>query len=109
MKSQNKTQHTNIPWLHNSLNQFQYEELFDLSSQMKQKFNKELYNYLSKMLDQPIMEKLSLNNSIDTLIESMISNNGYDKYCSNCNKKGIENWKQACLKCRSRLPTLSEL
>lgn len=101
MKSQNEIQHTNIPWLHNSLNRLQYEELFDLSSQMEEEFNKELHNYLSKILDQLCMEKLSSNNSINTLIESMISNNGYDKYCSNCNEKDIENRKQVCPKCRS--------
>ncbi|GBC22372.2 hypothetical protein GLOIN_2v1770734 [Rhizophagus irregularis DAOM 181602=DAOM 197198] len=87
MKSQNEIQHTNIPWLHNSLNRLQYEELFDLSSQMEEEFNKELHNYLSKILDQLCMEKLSSNNSINTLIESMISNNGYDKYCSNYESK----------------------
>ncbi|GES81472.1 hypothetical protein GLOIN_2v1770734 [Rhizophagus clarus] len=45
-------------------------------------------NYIDRrfntvILNQLCIEKLSSNNSIDTFIGSMMSNNGYDKYCLN--------------------------
>ena len=83
MELQNEIQHTTIPWLHDSLNRLQYEELFDISPQMEREFNKEFHDYLSKILNELCTEKLSLINNIDALIENMMSNNGYDKYCLN--------------------------
>ncbi|RHZ65134.1 hypothetical protein Glove_319g192 [Diversispora epigaea] len=107
--SQNKMQQINDPWLYNSLTKLQYEGLFDFSSQMQQEFNHELYNYLTKIIEQLCDEKLSTTNNIDALIENTLFNNSHKKYCSNCNEKNIENRKQNCPKCQSQLSTVTEL
>ncbi|RHZ80675.1 hypothetical protein Glove_132g173 [Diversispora epigaea] len=107
--SQNKVQQINDPWLYNSLTKSQYEGLFDFSSQMQQEFNHELYNYLTEIIEQLCDEKLSTTNNIDALIENTLFNNSHKKYCSNCNEKNIENRKQNCPKCQSRLPTINQL
>lgn len=109
IESQNKIQHTDIPWLNRHLTKLDYEELFDLSPQMQKEIDKELYIYLSEIIDLLCKEKSALTNEIDILMENIISNNGHNKYCSNCNEKNIENRKQTCPKCRFRLPTLIEL
>jgi hypothetical protein len=38
-----------------------------------------------------------------------VSNNGFNKYCLNCNEYNIENKKQNCPKCKTKLPKLKEL
>ncbi|RHZ77086.1 hypothetical protein Glove_186g18 [Diversispora epigaea] len=50
----------------------QCEDLFNLSSQMQQEFNHELYNYLTKIIEQLCGEKLSATNNIDALIENTL-------------------------------------
>ncbi|RHZ53903.1 hypothetical protein Glove_433g27 [Diversispora epigaea] len=109
MDSQNKIQHTNNPWLHNSLTKSQYENLFNLTPEMQQELNCELYNYLNEIIDQLCNEKVTTINNVDSIIESMSSNNSQSKYCSNCKERNIDNRKQTCPKCRFKLPTLSEL
>ncbi|RHZ45067.1 hypothetical protein Glove_692g38 [Diversispora epigaea] len=50
----------------------QCKDLFNLSFQMRQEFNHELYNYLTKIIEQLCGEKLSATNNIDALIENTL-------------------------------------
>jgi len=108
MDSKNELQHECDPWLHKSLTQLQYEELFDITPQMQQKFDNELHLYLNEIINKLNEEKLQPTNNIDNLIEN-ISNVGSSKYCLNCNERNIENRKKTCPKCHSSLSTLAEL
>src|SRR6185369_752241 len=65
MEPQNEMQCSNTPWLHNSLNRLQYEELFNISPQMGEEITKELHIYLSEILDLLCGEKLSSTNAIE--------------------------------------------
>ena len=90
MDSKNELQHECNPWFHKSLTQLQYEELFDITPQMQQKFDNELHLYLNEIINKLNEEKLQPTNNIDNLIEN-ISNVGSSKYCLNCNERNIEN------------------
>jgi hypothetical protein len=109
MESSYQVQHINNPWVYDNLNKQQYKELFELSPGMQEEIDKELFIYLSEILGQLNEEKLSSTNVINTLMTNRVSKNGFDKYCSNCNEYNIENKKQCCPKCKSKLPTLGEL
>ncbi len=76
---------------------------------MQDVMNKELHIYLSETLDLLCEEKLSITNSIDSLIVNIGSNNYYNKQCPSCKEQNIDNRKQFCPKCRARLPILAEL
>jgi len=52
MDSKNELQHECDPWLHKSLTQLQYEELFDITPQMQQKFDNELHLYLNEIINK---------------------------------------------------------
>jgi hypothetical protein len=109
MEPSNKVQHISNPWVYNSLNEQQYEELFELSPEMQEEIDKELYTYLSEILGLLYKEKLNSTNVIDILIENNESNNRFSKYCPNCNEQNIQNRKQNCPSCNAKLPTLGEL
>lgn len=109
MESNNEIQHKDNPWMHNSLSEQQYEELFDFSPEMQEEIDKELYTYLSEILDLLREEKNNSTNVIDALIENNVSNNGFSKHCRNCNEQNIQNRKKNCPHCKAKLPTLEEL
>jgi len=109
MASQNRIQHTDSPWAYYSLNRIQYEELFDVNPQMQEVIDKELYNYLTDILNLLSKEKLSSPNTIDSLVASTGINITDMKECPNCHQQNIENRKKICPKCKTRLPTLSEI
>jgi len=108
MASQNKIQHTDSPWAY-SLDRLQYEELFDISPPMQEVIDKELYIYLTEILDLLSEEKSSSTNVIDSLITSTATNINSMKECPSCNQQNIENRKQVCPTCGMRLPTLGEI
>ncbi len=101
MLSQNKIQHTDSPWAYHSLNKLQLEELFDVNSQMQEAINKELYNYLTNILNLLFEEKLSSTNAIDSLIASTGTNITNMKECPNCHQQNIENRKKKCPICKT--------
>src|SRR5690242_2671340 len=105
----NKIQHTNLPWTYNSLDRSQYEELFDVSPQVQKVFDEELYAYLTNILNLLIEEKLSANDTIDSLISSIGTNITCMKICSSCNRQNIENRRRKCPECGMQLPTLAEM
>jgi len=109
MEPCNETQHINNPWVYNSLNEQQYKELFELSPEMQEEIDKELYTYLSEILGLLCKEKSNSTNVIDVLVENNESNNRFSKYCPNCNEQNIQNRKQNCPSCNAKLPTLGEL
>ncbi|CAG8608328.1 9857_t:CDS:2 [Diversispora eburnea] len=109
MISQNKIQHTNSPWIFNSLNRLQYEELFEINLQMQDVLDRELYSFLSEIFNLLSEEKSSVINTIDSLIASAETNITSMKQCLNCHQKNIENRKQTCPKCKIWLLTLAEI
>ena len=76
---------------------------------MQKEIDNELYNYLTEIFNQLYEEKSSSTNIIDTYIINKILNNKFSKYCLSCNKKNIENKKQTCPDCKTKLLTLEEL
>src|SRR3954453_21377807 len=50
--SKNESQHEYDPWLHKSLSQLQYKELFDLTPQMQQEFDNQLHLYLNEIINK---------------------------------------------------------
>ncbi|RHZ86479.1 hypothetical protein Glove_50g125 [Diversispora epigaea] len=110
MSSQNKLQHTDLPWMYDSLNKLQYEELFDVSPQMQEVIDIELHKYLADVLNFLSKEKSSsTTNTIDSLIASTVTNIANMKMCLSCDQQNIENRKKTCPKCGARLPTLAEI
>ncbi|KAF0467586.1 hypothetical protein F8M41_025984 [Gigaspora margarita] len=109
MASQNKIQHTNLPWLYLSFSKSQYEEIFDVSPEMQKVINEELYAYLAEVLVLLSEEKLSSTNTIDSLVASMPINASRIKSCSGCNLQNIENRKRLCPRCGMQLPTLTKI
>ncbi|CAG8530714.1 3792_t:CDS:2, partial [Scutellospora calospora] len=105
----NKIQYTNSSWAYNSFDRSQYEELFDVSSQIQKVLDEELNAYHSEVFNLLVKEKLSSNNLIDSLISSIEINITNMKICSSCNQKNIENQKRICPKCGKQLLTLAEL
>ena len=86
----------------------QYENLCSITSEMQEVIDKELYTYLSEIIDLLREEKSSSINNIDSLIDNTGSSERCSKKCPNCNELDIDNRKQVCPKCRTRLPTLAE-
>ena len=108
MASHNKIQHTDSPWAY-SLDRLRYEELYDISSEMQDAIDEELYTYVFEILTLLSDEKLSATNTIDSIIADAATNINSMKKCPNCNQQNIENRKQVCPTCRMRLPTLTEM
>jgi hypothetical protein len=108
----NYDQNNNIqitdPWLYSEFIQKQYEELFYLTSDMKNEIHKELTNYLSIILEELCIEKNQEKNTIDELVHHQ-SQTGYKKKCSNCQTSNIDNKKRVCPTCRNKLPTIAEI
>src|SRR6185312_686569 len=100
---------TNTPWASSSLNRLQYENLFSITSEMQEVIDKELYTYLSEIIELLCEEKLSSVNNINSFIDNTGSSERCSKKCPSCNELDIDNRKQVCPKCRTRLPTLAEL
>ncbi|RHZ87942.1 hypothetical protein Glove_28g32 [Diversispora epigaea] len=78
----NNIQATIDPWLYSELTPLQYEELYDLTFDMKSEIHKELVKYLSTILKELCLEKKQATNSIDNAV---------------------------CPKCNAKLPTISEI
>lgn len=108
----NYDQNNNIqitdPWLCSELTQKQYEELFYLTSDMKNEIHKELTSYLSIILEELCIEKNQEENMIDELVHNQ-SQTGYKKKCSVCQTSNIDNKKRVCPTCRNKLPTIAEI
>ncbi|RIB04524.1 hypothetical protein C2G38_2048366 [Gigaspora rosea] len=110
MSSQNRIQHiTNSTWAYNSLNILQYEELFEISPQMQEVVDKELYDYLDNLLNLLSQEKSSSINTIDTLVASTGTKITNMKVCPSCHKREIENRRKVCPDCGTRLPILAKI
>ena len=71
---------------------------------MQEEIDKELYTYLSEILDLLCEEKNNSTNVIDTLIENNASNDGFSKHCHKCNEQNIQNRKKNCPCCKSKIP-----
>lgn len=108
MASHNKIQYTDSPWAY-SLDRLRYEELYDISSEMQDAIDKELYTYVFDILTLLSDEKLSATNTIDSIIADAATNINSMKKCPNCDQQHIENRKQVCPACKMRLPTLTEM
>ncbi len=108
----NYDQNNNIqitdPWLYSELTQKQYEELFYLTSGMKNEIHKELTNYISIILEELCIEKNQEENKIDELVHNQ-SQTGYKKKCSVCQTSNIDNKKRVCPTCRNKLPTIAKI
>ena len=76
---------------------------------MQEAINKELYNYLTNILNLLFEEKLSSTNAIDSLIASTGTNITNMKECPNCHQQNIENRKKKCPICKIQLPTLTDI
>ena len=72
------------PWLSSEPSREQYEELFSLTSDMKNEIYEELTNYLTIILEELCIEKNQETNVIDELIHQ--SRMGYTK-CSACQRQ----------------------
>jgi len=55
MASHNKIQYTDSPWAY-SLDRLRYEELYDISSEMQDAIDKELYTYVFDILTCYLMK-----------------------------------------------------
>ncbi|RIB00030.1 hypothetical protein C2G38_2235955, partial [Gigaspora rosea] len=109
MAPQNKIQNNDLTWTCDSLDRSQYDELFDVNTQMQKVIDEELHLYLNEILNLLFEEKLSNTNSIDSLIASTGTKITNMKKCPKCGQKNIENRKKICPKCEARLPTLAEI
>ncbi|RIB22253.1 hypothetical protein C2G38_2174373 [Gigaspora rosea] len=109
MDPQNRIQYTNLPWVLSSFSRHQYEDLFEITSEMQEAIDQELNNYLAEILELLCKEKSSTTNAIDSLVANIGSSSRCDKRCLNCGEQSIDNRKQLCPKCKTRLPTLAEL
>ncbi|CAG8724076.1 4403_t:CDS:1, partial [Racocetra fulgida] len=89
------------PWLYSELTQEQYQNLFYLSSEMTNEINQELYKYLQIIIDELI------NNLIIKLMKNS-EQVGFIKKCLNCQTSNINNKKQLCPNCNTKLPTISK-
>ncbi|KAF0527782.1 hypothetical protein F8M41_013422 [Gigaspora margarita] len=87
MTLQNRIQHSNLPWACKSLSRFQYEELFDINSQMQEIVNKELHTYLAKILNLLSEERSSSTNIINFSIASTMTKTTNMKMCLEIQKK----------------------
>jgi len=110
MDPQNYIQYTTgTPWAFDSFNSLQDKNFFEITLEMQEVIDQELYTYLTEILELLCEEKLSATNEIDSLVASTSSSSRCDKQCPNCGERNIENRKQICPKCKARLPALSEL
>src|SRR5581483_8619962 len=91
MELQNYMQHTNTPWASSSLNRMQYENLFSITSEMQEVIDKELYTYLSEIIELLCEEKLSAVNNINFFIDNTGSSECCSKKCPSCNELDIDN------------------
>ncbi|RHZ45106.1 hypothetical protein Glove_691g8 [Diversispora epigaea] len=96
------------PWLHFEPSKKQYEELFDLSSGMKNEIHEELTNYLTIILEELRIEKNQEKNMIDELVHYQ-NQTGYMKKCSVCQTSNIDNKKWVYPKCHNKLLIISEI
>ncbi|KAF0400553.1 hypothetical protein F8M41_009554 [Gigaspora margarita] len=96
------------PWLYSELTQEQYKSLFYLNLEMKNKIDQELHKYLQIIIDELIEEK----NQPSSLINKLMNNNkqtGFIKKCLVCQTSNINNKKQLCSNCNTKLPIINEL
>ncbi|RIB25522.1 hypothetical protein C2G38_2165677 [Gigaspora rosea] len=81
----------------------------DPQNQMQEAIDQELNNYLAEILELLCEEKSSTTNAIDSLVANIGSSSSCNKRCLKCGEQSIDNRKQLCPKCKTRLPTLAEL
>ncbi|RHZ88894.1 hypothetical protein Glove_20g27 [Diversispora epigaea] len=84
-------------------------KIFDISPQIQDTLDKELYNFLFEIVYLLSEEKSSITNIIDSLIASTGTNVTNMKQCPNCHQKNIKNQKQTCPKYKTRLPILAKI
>ncbi|RIB22101.1 hypothetical protein C2G38_2296948 [Gigaspora rosea] len=101
MALQNRIQHTNLPWVCQSLSRSQYEELFDISFRMQEIVDKELHAYLAEILNLLSAERSSSTNIIDSFVASTTTNTTNMKMCLGCGRQNIENRKRICPECKT--------
>ena len=97
------------PWLYQSLNQLQIEELFDITSAMQSVIDQELNDYLAIVLAEACTEKNSDKNIIDELASKRNATIGRQKKYDNCGKNELENVRHICPHCNKKLKTLTEI
>ncbi|CAG8812411.1 16854_t:CDS:1, partial [Racocetra fulgida] len=69
--------------------------------------NQELYKYLQIIIDELINKKNQTNNLITKLMNNS-EQVRFIKKCLNCHTSNINNKKQLCPNCNTKLPTISE-
>jgi len=104
----NQIQALKDPWLYETLNSSQIEELFTITPEIQELLDQQLYNYLSIIICEASEEKNQMINPIDDLVDIHSSNIGKQKRCSKCGMKEIKNLKRNCPQCNTPLPMLSE-
>jgi len=74
---------------------------------MQSLLDKELYDYLSIVLDEACVEKKNDTNLIDSLVAECSGTTNKQKKCYSCGKSAIENSKQKCPDCvTKRCPSI---
>ncbi|CAG8517884.1 20742_t:CDS:1, partial [Racocetra persica] len=76
---------------------------------MKNIFEIELHDFINKIINTLCSEKNQEVNKIDELVEKQNSLSNKIKKYSNCFESEIDNKKQNCPKCNTKLPTLTSL
>ncbi|RHZ81206.1 hypothetical protein Glove_123g14 [Diversispora epigaea] len=84
-------------------------QLFNLTTNMKNILEKELINYIDEIIDELIIEKQKEKNEIDKLVLSQSGSMGKMKKCISYGKTEIENKKKNCPECNSKLPSLNSI
>jgi len=103
----NNVQNTD-PWLYSELPEKQYEELFSLTSGMRNEIHKELTNFITTILEELCIEKNQETNAIDESVRHQ-SQVGSVKKCPTCQLSNIDNKKRICPACHNKLPTIAEI
>ena len=103
-----QTQTIQEPWLNQKLNSSQIEELFDVTPEMQQLLDQQLYDYLSVILNEACAEKNNTN-IIDDLAAEHNTTLGKQKRCNKCGKTEIENLQRKCPDCDEKLANIAEI
>ncbi|CAG8823229.1 17851_t:CDS:1, partial [Racocetra fulgida] len=109
MNKNDQAQFMITPWLYDSLNNQQYEQLYYLTPEMKTECEHELNIYLTSILEELITEKSQEVNTINQLITNQKGAGSHSKWCKKCNMTNIDNKKRNYPKCNEKLDTLATL
>jgi len=96
------------PWLHESLDSSQIQELFDITPGMHELLDQQLCDYLSTIISEASIEKNKDINTINDLVAKYNTKTGKIKWCDQCGMKEIENLKRRCPQCNALLPLLAD-